>query len=106
RIEVQGMDGTTNFVFKKDGTKIEEISRSPDFADWTVDAKSLAELLPIIERENTENKVDVTKPQFEVDAGIDKLLAGGVFQQRTRKELLNIKDDLVKFYEVLNQQFE
>jgi MoxR-like ATPases len=105
-VRVVAKDGEVKLTYRLEGKEFKKISHADSFEDWSIDPTSLKALLPIIEKSDLDNKVDVNKPQFEVDGGIDKLLTGGVLQKRTKIELENIKQDIVQLTEVLNQQIE
>ena len=99
-------DGKVQFVyvFKNGGWVLD--SKAPAFADWSVNSDQIAGLTNKIQAVIQANKIDLLKPQFEVDDAIDRLLAKGTLKERTRNELLSIKQDLNQFAEVLNQHFD
>lgn len=98
--------GRTQFIFTQKDQAWVLKSKSADFADWSVDAQGLASLMPKIRTVVDANKIDLARPQFDVDRGIDQLLAKGTVKERTRLELESIKKDLEQFANVLNQHFE
>ncbi len=103
---LQDGNGKTQFVFAQTNNGWQLKSKSPDFADWSVDTAGFAALTPKIKSVVDANKIDLAKPQFEVDQGIDQLLAKGTIKERTRLELESIKKDLEQFANVLNQHFD
>lgn len=103
---LQDSNGRTHFVYTQQGNSWVLRSKSPDFADWSVDQSGFAALGPKIKTVVDANKIDPLKPQFEVDQGIEQLLAKGTVKERTRLELESIRRDLEQFANVLNQHFE
>lgn len=103
---LQDSNGKTHFVYNQQGNGWVLRSKSPDFADWSVDQSGFAALGPKIKTVVDANKIDPLKPQFEVDQGIEQLLAKGTVKERTRLELESIRRDLEQFANVLNQHFE
>ncbi len=103
---LQDAAGKTNFVFTQEGNSWVLKSKSPDFADWSVDSTGFAALGPKIQSVMQANQVSLSRPQFEVDHGIEQLLAKGTLKERTRLELESIRKDLEQFANVLNQHFE
>lgn len=98
--------GRTQLTFAlKDQTWILK-SKSADYADWSVDSEAIAELSRKIESTAATHAIDLAKPQFEVDQGIDQLLAKGTHKERTRTELESIKKDLEQFANILNQHLD
>lgn len=99
--------GRTQFTFgqNKDGGWYLK-SKSADFSDWSVDNGAINGLAPKIKTVVDANKIDLAKPQFDVDQGVDQLLAKGTIKERTRLELESIKKDLEQFANVLNQHFD
>jgi len=107
QILLQDAAGRTHFVYTQNASGNWTLkSKSPDFSDWTVDGSGFAALAPKIKTVVEANKIDTSKPQFEVDQGIEQLLAKGTVKERTRLELESIKKDLEQFANVLNQHFE
>ena len=98
--------GTTQFTFVQKNNAWELKSKSADFSDWSVDIQGIAGLASQIKTVIETNKINLTKPQFDVDRGIDQLLAKGTLKGRTRLELESIKKDLEQFATVLNQHFD
>ncbi len=103
---LQDGNGKTHFVYTQKDNGWALRSKSPDFADWSVDNAGFAALTPKIKTVVEANKIDLSRPQFEVDQGIEQLLAKGTVKERTRLELESIKKDLEQFANVLNQHFE
>lgn len=103
---LQDGQGKTHFVYTQKNNTWVLRSKSPDFADWTVDQQGFAALAPKIKTVVEANKIDLSRPQFEVDQGIEQLLAKGTVKERTRLELESIRRDLEQFANVLNQHFE
>jgi len=103
---LQDGSGKTHFVYTQKDNGWVLRSKSPDFADWSVDNAGFAALAPKIKTVVEANKIDTSKPQFEVDQGIEQLLVKGTVKERTRLELESIKKDLEQFANVLNQHFE
>jgi len=98
--------GSTQFTFVQKNNAWELKSKSADFSDWSVDTHGLAALAPKITSLISANNINLTKPQFDVDRGIDQLLVKGTLKGRTRLELESIKKDLEQFATVLNQHFD
>src|SRR5690606_17803742 len=96
----------THFVYTQQGNGWVLVSKSSDFADWSVDQSGFVALGPKIKTVVEANKIDPLKPQFEVDHGIEQLLAKGTVKERTRLELESIRRDLEQFASILNQHFE
>ncbi len=106
KLFLQDLEGNTQIILKLENQSGQNKwvieSKSPEFKDYSVDDNSIGNRLNEI---LTANKVDLAKPQFEIDsAAIDKLLAKGTVKERTAKELESIKQDLQQFAETLNQQ--
>lgn len=106
KLLLQDGSGKTHFVLAQENNAWVLKSKSTDFADWSVDNTGLTSLTTKIKTLIENNKIDLAKPQFEVDQGIDQLLAKGTIKERTRAELESIKKDLEQFANVLNQHFD
>lgn len=99
--------GRTQFTFaqsQEGGWALK--SKSVDFSDWSADKGAINGLAPKIKTVVDANKIDLAKPKFDVDQGVDQLLAKGTVKERTRLELESIKKDLEQFANVLNQHFD
>ncbi|MDZ4677899.1 MAG: SUMF1/EgtB/PvdO family nonheme iron enzyme, partial [Oligoflexia bacterium] len=103
---LQDGSGKTQFAYGLNGNSWVLKSKSPEFADWSIDTTGFAALAPKIKSVVQANKIDLSKPQFEVDKNIDQLLAKGTVKERTRVELESIKKDLEQFANVLSQHFD
>lgn len=102
KLFLQDLEGNTQIILKLENQKWVVESKTAEFQDYSVDDNTIGNKLNEI---LTTNKVDLTKPQFEIDStAIDKLLAKGTVKERTAKELESIKQDLQQFAETLNQQ--
>ncbi len=115
KLFLQDLEGNAQVILKLDSQNADKVgankwivsSKSSAFADYTVDENSLNSINAKLNELLATNKVDLRRPQFEVDsAAIDKLLAKGTVKERTQKELESIKQDLAQFAETLNQQFD
>ncbi len=107
KLFLQDLEGNTQVVLKLESQKWILQSKSSEFHDYVVDENSLNSINGKLNELLSSNKVDLTRPQFEVDSSaIDKLLAKGTVKERTQKELESIKQDLGQFAETLNQQFD
>ena len=71
-----------------------------------MDINQFNQLGPKIQKTVADNKIDLSRPQFEVDPAIDRLLAKGTLKERRKAELLSIKQDLSQFALTLNQHFD
>ena len=107
KLLLQDLEGQTQMILKLENNKWIVSSKSSEFQDYILDENSLNLINAKLPELFTANKVDLTRPQFEVDStSIDKLLAKGTVKDRTQKELESIKQDLGRFAETLNQQFD
>jgi formylglycine-generating enzyme required for sulfatase activity/MoxR-like ATPase len=107
KLFLQDLEGQTQIILKLENNKWIISSKSSEFQDYVVDENSLNSINGKLAELLAANKVDLGRPQFEVDSSsVDKLLAKGTVKGRTQKELESIKQDLAQFAETLNQQFD
>jgi MoxR-like ATPase len=106
KIELLAGKEQIKFIFQKNHQgSWDQIFHDQSF-NWTVDLSSLQKLDEKIQKLMVEQNIDLDKPQFEVDSSIDQLIDKGTVKERTRNELLSIKEDMLRFAEILNRHFD
>jgi MoxR-like ATPase len=110
RLVLKDINNKTIFILSISGEKADSLKMvfaDPEFKDYELDSESISKIFPLIKKVITDEKINLSMPQFEIDSAfVDALLQKGTIKSRTAKELESIKDDMQQFVDKLNQKLQ